>query len=300
MKTKTFIIIVAALLCFVFILPSILAFFPDFKNKDSVGNVDNNGGVAHNYGRRTIASYNFSEPLVFNNCNDYDDYKGVLNEGSIKYGSINTDGGYFEFENDVAGVKNNPYFGFYANSNQEDSNDGLDLFSCDFITIDYDMWSDNVYPDGMTLRLDVRDSDYVFTRTDGKLTIFSSDEKKIVSSDGTEFEFDSMSDVIHYTWVVAIDHEDLSSSVAYVYINGSYVFTLENIFSDDVLLFRALRFDANMTFTTTGSESLCVDNFVINIFGSGDGSYDGELISLFNDKDISLYDCSDSILYRKS
>lgn len=254
------------------------------------------------FGGKTIASYDFSEDLVFNSRYDYEDYPGVFNEGSIKYGSINTNNGRFEFRSDEAGVYDSPYFGFYLKDTQTSKSDGLRLDSCDYITIDYNMSTSTGYIfDNCQLSLDVRNSDLSFAKGRSRLQMFNIDAYqglyKINSFEGQEMTLDD-TDVNHFTWVIYINHEDISSSWALIYVNGYYAFTFTNIFISESCSIASFRFDRSDKYATEGwAESICFDNFTVNVFGEGSGSYNGAISSLFEDSSITLDDCIDSILY---
>lgn len=258
--------------------------------------------VQKEFGGQTIASYDFGERLVFNSRYDYEDYPGVFNEGSIKYGYINTDDGCFEFRNDESGVYDSPYFGFYLKDTQTSKSDGLRLDSCDYITIDYNMSTSTGYIfDNGQLSLDVRNSDLGFARGSSRLQMFNIDAYqglyKINSFEGQEMTINDSS-LNHFTWVIYINHEDISSSWALIYVNGYYAFTFTNIFASESCSIASFRFDRSDKYATEGwAESICFDNFTVNVFGEGAGDYNGAIASLFEDSSITLDDCIDSVLY---
>lgn len=256
--------------------------------------------VQKEFGGQTIASYDFSEDLIFNSQYDYEDYPGVFNEGSIKYGSIDTNYNYFRFMNEETGVYKSPYFGFYLKDTQTSKSDGLRLDSCDYITIDYDMWSNDCFFDNGQIALDVRNSNSAFAKGSSRLQMFVMDayfqKGKINSYEGQECTID-MTPRYHYTWVIYINHNDISSSTAQIYLDGKCIFTFVDIFASDACTISSLRFDRSDKYCSEFTESICFDNFTVNVFGEGDGDYNGAIASLFEDSSITLDDCVDSILY---
>lgn len=287
-KTKKIITIVSIILSAVMLF-SVISFMP---SKVSIGKAPAFGGI------RLIRN-EFTEALVFENKSDFEPYPGVfLENGSVRYGAPDTDDGYFRYSTDEFNTGDvNSYMGFYLRDSQTTKTDGLYLSKYDYITIDFDMWSDTTYFSDMKLKLDVRSSNGGFACGNDLIRIQSGPVPSLLLNGEKVRTFNGPYDINHLTWVISINNDNLADSYAYLYVDGKYVCVIDDIFTNSSLYISNFRLETNSGSVALEGTSICFDNFEVNAFGDGGGDYKGELTSLFADPEIRLENCIDSILY---
>ena len=82
-----------------------------------------------------------------------------------------------------------------------------------------------------------------------------------------------------------------------LYVNGKYITSEASPLLDYADLTHLRVFIGNHS--VTAGESICLDNFTVATFGSGNGAYSGDISELFGDTSINLTECADSVLYKK-
>lgn len=95
----------------------------------------------------------------------------------------------------------------------------------------------------------------------------------------------------HYTFVLALDHDDLKNSKMITYINGVKI-SERNVSASEIdeIYFVGFR----LAMPSDSPFALSVDNMTINYYGNGDGSYNGSLKDVADGK-LNLYNASDVV-----
>lgn len=221
-----------------------------------------------------------------------------------KYGTFTTEDGYakmFTTESDV-GTMSDSFFGIYAN----DERNPVSLSSFEYLTIDFDFWTDSeyispvhfVFVENTNIGVTSVDHFMIYKDSENK---YSLDINGLVGTEQSIGKEISLSEKLHFTFLVKSRALNSGSSVTYrpdiqIYVNGEY-FTSSACNINDFNQLEQLRvLFPNQT--VKAGKSVCIDNIQVSTFGSTGNNYSGEIVDAWNDH-INLTECADSVLYKK-
>lgn len=275
-------------------------------NNNSNSNNQNSGGNTGTiipdepripFGGTNFLSLDF-EDIDYSNPGDSILFEDNINSSNATYVSTYIEGGKFkaEFDYDYTNTTpDNSHFGFGIASNYDGA--AYSLSDKDYFSIDIDYTIDN-FTNNFSLYLMSR-------KALGEYTVSGNRIYGILDSNGnlnfsTKINTDTFiceDSTFHLTAVFEVNHNSLSSSRVLFYINGEY-FTSFTYITDEALEFTTFRFHAAEE-VWTSQAAIYADNVSFNYFGDGSGTYSGALSELFNNPDIDLTTCTDSILYKE-
>ena len=239
------------------------------------------------------SNFAFSEPYAF----DYENKQ--TRDGMVfgfKYGAVTTEDGYLKFytrDSDV-GTNSDSYFSFNFSANEY----GHHMNYKDYFTLDFDLWSDDEFIKGTSFVL-WGDSNSGSKNTTKAIKIYKDTEGYYLTTTSRELVDKYIylgSDPVHLTFVIQVDHSDLSQSKVKFYANGVFMTEESTSFADNALYsIHHMRMLIAKQDVESG-KSLCIDNIKFCTYGDGSG-YDGELAKLFESDDAELRDNADWICY---
>lgn len=219
-----------------------------------------------------------------------------------KYGTFTTEDGYaklFTTDSDV-GTTSDSFFGIYANDEREP----ISLNSFEYMTIDFDFWTDSEYISPVHF-IFVEDASTAVT-SDNHFMIYKNDDGGYsVEINGYQYSSDplnkeiSLSEKLHITFLVKSRAVSGTSSRpdVQIYVNGEYLTDFAcNI--QHFYQFEQLRV-LFPTQTVEAGKSVCMDNIQVSTFGSSGNTYSGDIKDAWNNK-TNLTECADSVLFTKN
>ena len=223
--------------------------------------------------------------------------------GGLKDGLITTESGYLQYEMRAEDVENTNsstetiYFGI-SNETRQGYVSPVDVSTFDYLTIDFDVWTDTEFFPSIAFKLQGKDSDSSTTNDGSYIEIgtSSSDGNYLAKRiDGTVESF-GIGNEIHLTYVICINRSNIYLSVVKVYLDGEYLTSFSSFPHSSLVYLRAY---FGVGYEVPGA-SVNFDNFTVSTFGNGDGSYKGDLVDLSKDNSITLTECADSVLFNKN
>ena len=177
-----------------------------------------------------------------------------------------------------------------TNSTYDESK--LNLSSYDYITIDFDVWTDSSFFESMEFKFVGRDS------SDGHIQA-SYPELFLTgkSWDATYVPYSNPQIPMHLTFIIT-ENSDSAYRVS-MYINGNHFKTVDYALQGfEKLYYLTLWFSKG---SINAGHSVCFDNVQVMGFGNGDGSYSGSISELVdaNGNPMNLYFVEDSVVYKK-
>ncbi len=248
--------------------------------------------------------------LTFSNLMYKDATEGIKNNvvqagysvGGVKTGIITTEDGYLKFSTDAYDNENVDTFIslFMKNQSTENLSECISIDTFDYMTIDFDVWTDSNFFDYMIFRFQGKDeSESASFDKLPYLVIVNNGNSYLASSYETDIPLKTISvpsEKVHITYV--IDNASLYARTR-IYVNGEYLCGNLSLLSDTMSEINFLRVYFSSGFVDDG-RSVCFDNFVVSTFGSGNEAYTGAISELFGDTSINLAECVDSVLYNKN
>ena len=269
----------------------------DDKSCDKCGEAFSDGQDL--FGGTTINNLTFSEIV----------YKDVLNGtergsaqgyslGGITPGFITTESGYLHYETRAEDLEeysdktSQIYFGIH-NDTKQGFVQPVYKSTFEYMTIDFDVWSDTQYFSRMAFKLQGKDSEgntvneqtyYEIYRYEGRVYLAYYESNLI--------DICEIGDRVHLTFVIS----RVDSKIK-LYVDGEYKHT--NNYKSDMESLIYLRAYFGQGFVEEGC-FVNFDNFTVSTFGEATGTYTGAIRSAYNDTSINLTECADSVLYNKN
>ena len=254
--------------------------------------------VSYSDGNETVAN---GTPFNVNHITGYNVDSVVLNlPGMVTYGLYGRSGVSFSVGEKMtyrgteeAGSRER-FFGVSATKDDVYTNRVSCLLNdYDYITVDFDLSTEDNYPFEFYLRPVFSNSSNVNTNKNGKMLYFKSEGSSFYARQNEDEEWQLLPSTVHVTYVF-----ETSTKNFLVYFNGEFFFKYEDVAKDAVF------FDSIKLFMPAGEvpedgESISIDNIAVYSFGNGDGSYSGDIVDAINDSNKSLAECADSVLYTK-
>lgn len=112
--------------------------------------------------------------------------------------------------------------------------------------------------------------------------------------------WESMNGVSHFTFAYSFNQTSLPDSVLNIYADGEFICSMAGFISNNAVYTKCLRIGlpslSSLGFfnENKGGDMLVIENYQVNVFEKG---YDGAINYLFDDPDITLQECSDSVLF---
>lgn len=270
---------------------------------------------------RILSEQFFSEPYTASSSLlDYNVIPGV-NTSDATFGTVSTSKGYLEYKStssDVGPASESVISLYLADGAIADDEATINLSELDYITIDFDIWTNTQYFPEMMLCFEGLDSEGVVISNYGDLcfTIARVDSGTWVTQDnpnapGQSFEFGTIETEgyeykiyepiksIHVTYVC---FKNISTSTV---LNSRYFYdgdVLTWFCADNPLKHFSELLSMNLIFpegTVSEGDSVCIDNLQICAYGNGDNTYDGDISTLFSGLYGNVRKCRDWLLYGK-
>ena len=252
------------------------------------------------FGGKILASKNFDGEIV-----TFENGVGKPNMGAFnpnaKYGIFTTEDGYAKmYTNDShAGTESDSFFSIYANEERE----VVELTSFDYMTIDFDLWTDSDYISPINFMFLENWQTNVSSTNHLMITKGSDGEYLLSSNDGEHYRQISTSEKMHFTFVLKTKANNSGypkplNPKLLVYVNGEFI-SGNVCYISEFLQFEQLRIFFVYQ-TVESGKSVCVDNIQVSTFGTSANSYHGALDNAYNDHSINLTECADSVLYNKN
>ena len=180
-----------------------------------------------------------------------------------------------------------------------DDRSSISLNLVDYITVDFDIWTDDEFILPLTVIFGNSAEKYfsgnaprIYESSEGGayFTILGQEGAVVLKRfNGTE--------PIHVTLIV----KPYKSGGNYypqicMYLDGEKAITTVLAATDDL---GSIRFGMGKQ-TVSANKSVCMDNIQVSTFGDGSGSYDGAIATAFSENGYSLTECIDSVLYNKN
>lgn len=162
----------------------------------------------------------------------------------------------------------------------------LDSFS--YYMIDADISTSSLYPYEIRISPDFRSDDYT-NLTDGQKSELVYYNKYLKDRNGNIIGA-TEDDSFHLTYIFD------NSGVAFVYLDGSYIGTFTNVYKPGATYCDGFKITSYTEYYIFEECFLSVDNVVLTTFAT---DYEGPIMSLSDNPDISLSDNSDTIAYQE-
>ena len=245
------------------------------------------GTLAADPSVKTILSLDFQgKTILFDESTKSGSAPGGVHIGSnIKFGSLTVsstmDGNdYYKYWVTKESTGADPYGGFYF---KEPDGSRFRLAGYSYVTVDLDITTETVFPEGVNLFLCARNSSgglanasqqYVYLKnsTENGVDIYGNGGRTQVGTLGGVYDW------AHLTWALRIDSKTPSASELLVYCNGELLYRTTQVFTDTANYLDTFRFGLSPSVVYPEGRSLCFDNVCIRGFESG---YSGALSALF-------------------
>ena len=184
--------------------------------------------------------------------------------------------------------------GFYITqlAHYANGSDGLSkvtLSYYDYLTIDFDVWTDSVFFDSMKFQ-------FVGFDSEGERVV-AEQPTLYLSGNDSNIPYSNPKIPFHVTFVIKTASDPLDGSTVLMYLDGKlFAETSEGLTNIDNLYYLNLWFERG---TIISDRSVCFDNLQIHGFGRGANVYTGSLCELFADggDGIKLQTIEDSVIY---
>lgn len=176
---------------------------------------------------------------------------------------------------------------------------GINISDNSFMTVDFDIDLDNLYDEYRILSTFRTDSNTLAHQQSIYLYIdydefdqsyysflIENDEKKVV--------WNSDSNKAHITLAYSFNQDDPCSSIVNWYIDGKFIGSATQFLTEDVAIARALRIYSYENANDTSGDKIRLLNYQVNVFEKG---YEGAINYLFEYPEVTLQECSDSVLF---
>jgi len=187
----------------------------------------------------------------------------------------------------------------YADFNVKHNSDNILFSDYDFITVDFDIDMINMYDEYRLLgvfrndngRLAHRLSLYVYLNYQQDLN-----RTFIKLKQGNEMKIVGTVDkpTAHITLAYSLDHTSPNKSVVQWYVDGVYVGSATGFLTNDVSYLSVVRLYCYAAEDKADDDAIVMSNYQVNAFDRG---YEGPIMEIFEDYDLKLQDCKDSVLY---
>ncbi|MBE6645028.1 MAG: hypothetical protein E7612_06595 [Ruminococcaceae bacterium] len=167
------------------------------------------------------------------------------------------------------------------------------LSNYDYVTVDFDVWTDSEFFESMKFQ-------FVGYNSSGTRVVAEEPQFYLNSDYGSDIPYKDSKIPFHITFVIETPADSSNVSRVMMYVNGKYFnstsYGLGNI---TYLYYLNLWFSRE---SITADCSVCFDNLQINGFGNGNGSYTGSISELFASGGslLELQAIEDSVIYNKT
>ena len=121
-----------------------------------------------------------------------------------------------------------------------------------------------------------------------------SDGNYFISTVDSTVLWKSYSPKLHLTIIYSFNHDDLTASEVYWYVDGNYIGSATSYLREDAFYAQTFRVYGYGEADNNDSDMLIFSDYQVHSFDRG---YDGALNYLFDNTKYTLFECSDSVLF---